>query len=83
MSIVKAFYHEGQIDLIEKPSQQQSGDVFVVFPDKETEIRELRGAIKPSKPIDYEQIATDLHNLSKQSENQITKEQDEAWDEHE
>lgn len=74
MSVVKAFYHNGMIDFIETPSRKDAASVLVVFPDKATEVRSLRGAVSPSKPIDYQQVAADLHQLSKKSEMHIREE---------
>lgn len=74
MSVVKAFYHDGMVEFIENPSQHKATNVLVVFPDRGSEIRKFRGALKPSKPIDYSQIATDLHELSHQSEAHIAEE---------
>ncbi len=71
MSVVKAFYHNGIIDFIETPPRKDAASVLVVFPDKTSEVRSLRGAVKPSKPIDYQQIAADRHQLSRESEMHI------------
>jgi len=71
MSIIKAYYHDGEIDFIERPSHTKSTNVFVIFPANDCEIRKLRGSMKSPNPIDYNQIATDLHKLSTQSASHI------------
>jgi len=74
MSIVKAHYHNGKIEFIEKPLYKDNTNVFVIFPDKKKENCKLRGSVKSSHPIDYKQIAEDLRKLSSQSEAHIAEE---------
>jgi len=80
MNAVKAYFHNGIIDFIEQPCRQDNTKVLVIFPEKKTAIRSLRGAIQSSKPIDYTSIASELHHLSQQSKLHIQEEADQGKD---
>jgi len=74
MKRFNAIYNKGEVELIEKPDSSEPTKVFVLFPEKNTEIRALRGAKKSKSPIDYSAISKDLADLSKESEKHLEEE---------
>ena len=71
MTVLKALYHNGEIDFIEKPAKEEMANVLVVFPETKNENRVLRGSVHSSEKIDYNQMEKDLGDLSKQCEKHL------------
>lgn len=70
MNAVKGIYHNGMIELIEKPGIKGSAEVLVIFPEKKKKITKIGGLFKGHK-IDYAEIEGELKKLNKQSQKHI------------
>lgn len=70
MNAVKGIYHNGMVELIEKPGIKGTAEVLVIFPEKKKKIVRIGGLFKGHK-IDYVAIEKELKNLSKQSQKHI------------
>jgi len=70
MNAVKGIYHNGMVELIEKPGIKGSAEVLVIFPEKKKKIAKIGGLFKGHK-IDYAGIEGELKKLSKQSRKHI------------
>ena len=46
MNAIKGIYHNGVIELIEKPEMQETSEVLVIFPDKRKKIAKIGGIFK-------------------------------------
>ena len=46
MNAIKGIYHNGVIELIEKPETQETSEVLVIFPDKRKKIAKISGIFK-------------------------------------
>ena len=46
MNAIKGIYHNGVIELIEKPATQETSEVLVIFPDKRKKIAKIGGIFK-------------------------------------
>ena len=42
MNAIKGIYHDGVIELIEKPETQETSEVLVIFPEKKRNIKNWR-----------------------------------------
>lgn len=70
MNAVKGIYHNGMVELIEKPEIRGSAEVLVIFPEKKKKIAKIGGLFKGHK-INYAGIEGELKKLSKQSQKHI------------
>lgn len=70
MNAVKGIYHNGMVELIEKPGIKGSAEVLVIFPEKKKKIAKIGGLFKGHK-IDYAGIEGELKKLSRQSQKHI------------
>jgi len=70
MNAVKAIYHDGIIELIEKPSVEGTAEVLVIFPEKQKKVVKIGGLFK-GQSIDYEGIETDLKQLNHASQKHL------------
>jgi hypothetical protein len=70
MNAVKGIYHNGMVELIEKPGIKGTAEVLVIFPEKKKKIAKIGGLFKGHK-IDYVAVEKELKKLSKQSEKHI------------
>ncbi|TAN41191.1 MAG: hypothetical protein EPN22_15770 [Nitrospirae bacterium] len=66
MNAVKAIYHNGMVELVEKPETQETAEVLVVFPGKQKKIAKIGGLFK-GHTIDYDSAEADLKQLNKSS----------------
>ncbi len=73
MNAVKAIYHDGMIEMLEKPVFRQPVEVLVIFPKPEKSVMKLRGLCKEDE-VDYAQIEQDLKVLRHQSEEHLLSE---------
>ena len=46
MDAIKGIYHNGVIELIEKPETQETSEVLVIFPEKKKGITKITGLIQ-------------------------------------
>ena len=76
MNAIKGIYHDGVIELIEKPETQETSEVLVIFPDKRKKIAKIGGIFK-KYDINYAEVEEELKKLSQGSQRHIS---DEAGD---
>ena len=70
MNAIKGIYHNGVIELIEKPETQETSEVLVIFPEKKKGISKIGGLFK-NYDIDYEGIDKELKKLTQDSQRHI------------
>ncbi len=70
MNAVKGIYHNGMVELIEKPGIKGSAEVLVIFPEKKKKIAKIGGLFK-EHTIDYAGIEGALKKLSRKSRKHI------------
>ena len=70
MNAIKGIYHNGVIELIEKPETQETSEVLVIFPEKKKRISKIGGLFK-NYDINYEEIDEELKKLTRDSQRHI------------
>ncbi|HHT9108614.1 MAG TPA: antitoxin AF2212-like protein [Candidatus Wunengus sp. YC63] len=70
MNAIKGIYHNGVIELIEKPETQETSEVLIIFPEKKKEISKIGGLFK-NYDINYEEIDEELKKLTQDSQRHI------------
>ena len=70
MNAVKGIYHNGVIELIEKPETQETSEVLVIFPEKKKGISKIGGLFK-NYDVNYDEIEAELKKLSRDSQRHI------------
>ena len=70
MNAIKGIYHDGVIELIEKPETQETSEVLVIFPEKKKRISKIGGLFK-NYDINYEEIDEELKKLTQDSQRHI------------
>jgi len=70
MNAIKGIYHDGVIELIEKPETQETSEVLVIFPEKKKGISKIGGLFK-NYDINYEEIDEELKKLTRNSQRHI------------
>ena len=70
MNAIKGIYHDGVIELIEKPETQETSEVLVIFPEKKKGISKIGGLFK-NYDINYEEIDEELKKLTQDSQRHI------------
>jgi len=70
MNAIKGIYHNGVIELIEKPEMQETSEVLVIFPDKRKKIAKIGGIFK-KYDINYAEVEEELKKLSLNSQRHI------------
>ena len=70
MNAIKGIYHNGMIELIEKPETQEASEVLVIFPEKKKKIAQIGGIFK-SYDIHYAEVEEELKKLSLDSQRHI------------
>lgn len=73
MDSVRGIYHDGTIELIEKPEIQETSEVLIIFPQKKKKITSIGGLFK-KHAIDYDALKDELKKLNKESEKHIISE---------
>lgn len=73
MISLKGIYHNGVIDLLEKPETEKPTEVVVLFPEIQKHISRLQGFFKGA-PVDYDALDSDLSNLNRECETHILSE---------
>jgi len=72
MLALKGIYHDGKIELIEKPEYLPATEILVIFPEVKKQFAKIGGSIKNAK-IDYALIEKDLKQLNRKSEENLLK----------
>jgi len=70
MNAIKVIYHNGVIELIEKPETKEPSEVLVIFPDKRKKIAKIGGIFK-KYDINYAEMEEELKKLSLDSQRHI------------
>jgi len=70
MNAIKGIYHNGVIELIEKPETQETSEVLVIFPDKRKKIAKIGGIFK-KYDINYAEVEEELKKVSLDSQRHI------------
>ena len=70
MNAIKGIYHDGVIELIEKPETQETSEVLVIFPEKKKGISKIGGLFK-NHGINYGEIEEELKKLTRDSQRHI------------
>ncbi len=70
MNAIKGIYHNGVIELIEKPETQETSEALVIFPDKRKKIAKIGGIFK-NYDINYAEVEEELKKLSLNSQRHI------------
>lgn len=70
MKAKKGIYHNGVVELIEKPETQETSEVLVIFPEKKKGISKIGGRFKNFN-INYDEIEEELKKLSQDSQKHI------------
>lgn len=73
MEAIKGIYHDGIIELFEKPDIQGTSEVLIIFPQKKKIAASIGGLFK-GDIIDYNAVEKDLKTLSRVSEKHILNE---------
>ena len=73
MDTVKGIYHDGIVELIEKPEAIEPAEVLVVFPQKEKKIVSIGGLFK-NHTIDYKAVEDELKKLNQETQKHIISE---------
>ena len=73
MEAIKGIYHDGIIELFEKPDTQGTSEVLIIFPQKKKKAVSIGGLFKGDN-IDYNAVEKDLKTLSRISEKHILNE---------
>ncbi len=73
MNAIKGIYHNGVIELIEKPETQETSEVLVIFLEKKKGISKIGGLFK-NYDINYEEIEEELKKLAQDSQKHIVDE---------
>ncbi|MDO8142593.1 MAG: hypothetical protein Q6358_13920 [Candidatus Brocadiales bacterium] len=51
MNAIKGIYHNGVIELIEKPETQETSEVLIIFPEKKKGISKSAGSLKITRKL--------------------------------
>lgn len=70
MDAIKGIYHNGVIELVEKPETQETSEVLVIFPEKKKGISKIGGLFR-NIDINYDEIEEELKKLSQDSQRHI------------
>ncbi|MEK6589655.1 MAG: hypothetical protein AABZ11_03165 [Nitrospinota bacterium] len=73
MDAVKGIYHNGIVELIEKPEAIEPSEVLVVFPQKNKKVFSIGGLFK-NQTIDYEAVDEELKKLNQETQKHIISE---------
>jgi len=73
MNTVKGIYHDGIVELIEKPEAIEPAEVLVVFPQKKKKIVSIGGLFKKHN-INYEAVDEELKKLNQETQKHIISE---------
>lgn len=73
MDTVKGIYHNGIVELLEKPEAIEPSDVLVVFPKEKKKIVSIGGLFK-NHAIDYKAVDEELKKLNQETQKHIISE---------
>lgn len=73
MNALKAIYHDGVVEFIEKPVMQGRTEVLIIFPDKVKKVKQIGGLFK-NHFIDHEAVNAEIKSLSRDSQDHLISE---------
>lgn len=73
MEAVKGVYHNGIVELIEKPESKETAEVLIIFPQKGKKITKIGGLFKKYN-IDYEAVEQELKKLNHKAQDHMISE---------
>ena len=73
MNALKAMYHDGVVEFIEKPVIQEMTEVLIIFPEKVKKVKKIGGIFK-NHLINYEAVDAELKMLSRDSQGHLLSE---------
>ena len=76
MNALKAIYHDGIVEFIEKPSILGTAEVLVIFPEKVKKVKKIGGLFKKHF-IDYGAVDEELKQLNHESQKHLLSETEE------
>ena len=69
MNALRAIYHDGVVEFIEKPVIQGMTEVLIIFPEKVKKVKKIGGFFK-NHFIDYEAVNAEIKSLRHDSHDQ-------------
>ena len=73
MNALKGIYHDGIIELIDRPDTQETSEVLIIFPEKKKKVSSIGGLFR-GYDINYEEVEKELRNLDQNSQRHIIEE---------
>ena len=73
VNAVKAIYHDGVVEFIDKPIIQGMTEVLIIYPEKVKNVKKIGGLFKHHF-IDYEAVNAEIKNLSRDSQGHLISE---------
>ena len=73
MNALKAIYHDGVVEFIDKPIIQGMTEILIIFPEKVKKVKKIGGLFK-NHFIDYEAVNVEIKNLSRDSQGHLISE---------
>ncbi len=67
MNALKGIYHDGIIELIDRPDTQETSEVLIIFPEKKKKVSSIGGLFR-GYDINYEEVEKELRNLDQNSQ---------------
>ena len=67
MDALRGIYHDGIIELIQKPTTEETAEVLIIFPQKTKKITKIYGLFK-AHVIDYNAVKKELKKLDRESQ---------------
>ena len=74
MTLFKAIYHNGKVELIEPPESEEMTEVLVIFPERKQKGIKKIGGLWKAKGVDYARIRDELKQLSRESQTHLLEE---------
>lgn len=73
VNALKAIYHDGVVEFIEKPIIQGMTEVIIIFPEKVKKVKKIGGLFK-NHFIDHEAVNAEIKSLSRDSQGHLLSE---------
>jgi hypothetical protein len=73
VNALKAMYHDGVVEFIEKPVIQEMTEVLIIFPEKVKKVKKIGGIFK-NHLINYETVDAELKMMSRDSQGHLLNE---------
>ena len=70
MDALRGIYHDGIIELIQKPTTEETAEVLIIFPQKTKKITKIYGLFK-AHVIDYKEVKKELRKLDHESQDHM------------